>query len=147
MDKFMEIMRMVFIDAAKSTASTVLKLSKIVIPVIFAITLIKMTGVLEIISDVFAPVMQIFNLPGDASVPMILGAFVNIYAALSAIEMLDLSGNQVTTIAIMILIAHSLLLETAVIATIGVKRKTQLFVRISLAITVGIIVSLLLRWF
>ncbi len=131
----------IFFNAFKSTYETVIKLSKIVIPVVFAITLIKSVGILSYISKLFEPFMQIFNLPGQASLPIILGGTVNLYAAISAIETLNLSSSQITTVAIMLLIAHSLVLETAVITTIGVKKRIQLILRISVAVIVGIIVG------
>lgn len=137
----MKTLKTIFINATKSTASTIFRLSKIVVPVIFALTLIKTLGILTYIADLFNPFMQIFNLPGEASLPLILGFVVNLYAAIGAIETLELTSSQITTIAIILLIAHSLLLETAVITTIGVKKKTQLFLRLGTAITVGIIVG------
>ncbi len=134
----------VFYETFKSTFQTIIKLSKIMVPVIFLITLIKMTGILEIIAQFFEPVMQIFNLPGEATLPLILGFVVNLYAAISAMETLDLNSMQITTISIMLLISHSLLVETAVIASLNVKKSLQVTVRIGLAIIVGIIVSLML---
>lgn len=144
MQKIFEVFKIVIKKASLNTLSTVWRLTKIIVPVTFFITFIKMTGILDIISNLFAPLMQIFNLPGDASLPLILGAFVNLYGAIGAIESLELSGNQITTIAIMLLIAHSLILETAVISTIGVKRKTQTILRVCVAIIAGLIVSLIL---
>ncbi len=134
----------IFYETFKSTAQTILKLAKIMIPVIFIVTLIKMTGILEVIAGLFEPAMKIFNLPGEATLPLILGAVVNLYAAISAIETLDLTPNQITTISIMLLIAHSLLVETAVIASLGVKKITQLSIRTGIAIVVGIIISIIL---
>ncbi len=134
----------IIVNAVKSTMSTVLKLSKIVVPVVFAITLIKTVGILNYISEFFAPFMQIFNLPGEASLPIILGGTVNLYAAITAIETLTLTKAQITTIAIMLLIAHSLVLETAVITSIGVKKRTQLILRITTAIIIGLVVGNLL---
>lgn len=133
-------------ETFKSTYQTILKLAKIMVPVIFLVTFIKMTGVLELVAGFFAPIMQIFNLPGEATLPLILGFIVNLYAAISAIETLDLTSTQITTISIMLLISHSLLVETAVISSLGVKKSSQVIVRISLALLVGVVVSLLLGW-
>ncbi len=132
----------IFYEAFKNTFKTIIKLTKIVVPVIFIVTLIKMTGILFYVAKFFEPVMSIFNLPGEATLPLILGGVVNLYAAISAIEALDLTGPQITTISIMLLIAHSLLVETAVISSLGIKKGTQVFIRISIAIIVGVIVSL-----
>lgn len=140
----MEKIKVIFIKAFKSTASTILKLAKIVIPVVFVLTFINMIGVIDYISNIFAPFMQIFNLPGEASVPIILGGIVNLYAAISAIETMNLDSAQITTISIMLLIAHSLILETAVIATLKVKKTTQLSLRIGVSIIVGIIIGAIL---
>lgn len=134
----------IFYETFKSTFHTILKLAKIIIPITFLITFLKMIGILEVLASLFEPLMKIFNLPGEATLPLILGATVNLYAAISAIETLDLTSIQITTISIMLLIAHSLLVETAVISSLGVKKITQIVIRVGLAIVVGIIVSLVL---
>lgn len=138
--------RNIFYEAFKNTFQTVLKLAKIIVPVTFFVTFIKMTGTLELIAKFFEPFVAIFNLPGEATLPLILGGIVNLYAGIGAMETLDLTSSQITTISIMMLIAHSLLVETAVISSIGVKKQTQIIIRIGLAIIVGILVSLFMGW-
>ncbi len=124
--------------AIRNTIKTVLTLLKIVIPVILFVTLIDMTGILNYISKLFEPVMQLFGLPGEASLSLILGNVVNLYAAISVMTTLNLTSVQVTTLAIMLLFSHSLILETSILASIGVKRHTQLLVRITTMLGIGV---------
>ncbi|MFV0498723.1 MAG: nucleoside recognition domain-containing protein [Bacilli bacterium] len=129
----------------KNTVLTTIKLAKILIPVVFLVTFIKMTGTLQVIAHHLEPLVKIFNLPGEASLPLILGGIVNLYAGISSIETLELTNNQITTIAIMMLIAHSLLVETAVISSLGVKKTVPILIRIVIAIFTGLLVSLIVR--
>lgn len=142
----MIIIRNILYETFKNTVQTVLKLAKIIVPVIFFTTLIKMTGILEVIAKFFEPLVTIFDLPGEATLPLLLGGIVNLYAGIGAMDTLDLNSSQITTISIMMLIAHSLLVETAVISSIGVKKKTQMIIRIGLALIVGFLVSVLMGW-
>ncbi len=140
----MKIIKEILKNSTISTVKTLKILVKVIIPVIFIITFIDMTGVLSKFSTWLDPVMKIFNLPGEASLALILGNVVNLYAAISVIVTLDLSSSQITTIAIMLLFSHSLVLETSIIAAIGVKRSTQLAIRILTMILIGITIGLLI---
>ncbi len=140
----MDKLKKIFKTSLKNTVKTVILLTKIVVPVILFVTLIDMTGILNYISAGFAPIMKIFGLPGEASLSLILGNVVNLYAAISVISTMDLTSAQITTIAIMLLFSHSLILETSIIASIGVKRSTQLIIRIISMIVIGILLGFII---
>lgn len=97
------------------------ELTQVVVPVYVLVTILKYTPVLPWISRHMAPVMHLVGLPGEASVSLVLGYLVNIYAAIGAMTPLNLSVKQITIISAMILLAHSLPLETAVNKKTGVR--------------------------
>lgn len=113
------------------------ELAKVVIPVYFIITFLKYTPVLPWISDCMAPVMCLMGLPGEASVPLVMGYTLNIYASIGAVLPLGLNTKQITIISVMILMAHSLPIETAVNKKTGVRVRLLLLVRFSLSFAVG----------
>lgn len=91
-----------------------LKLMVVVAPVYTFVTIIKYTPLLATFARLMAPFMRFFRLPGEAAMALILGNFINIYAALGAITALKINGAQFTVLSLMILISHSQILETAV---------------------------------
>lgn len=119
-------------------------LVKIIVPVYFFVTALKYTGILEWISTALSPLMSIFGLPGEASLVLVLGNFVNIYAALGVVVSITLLPKQITIIAIMLSFSHSLFVETAVAKKTGVSVIIILFIRISLAIISGILLNIIL---
>ncbi|MCF6465705.1 nucleoside recognition domain-containing protein [Clostridium sp. Cult2] len=123
---------------------TVWKLAKIVVPVYFFVTFLGFTPILNKISNFFEPVMKIIGLPGEASLPLVLGNFINLYAGLGAMASLSLTPKQATILAIMLSFSHSLFLETAVAKKVGVSPSVAVLIRIILALLSGITFNLIL---
>ncbi len=115
------------------------ELSKAVIPVYFIVTILKHTPALNWISDLMIPLMKIVGLPGEASIVLVLGYLVNIYAALGAILSFNLTVKELTIIAAMLLVAHSLPVETAINKKTGVKITSLVLVRVVGSFLMGIL--------
>jgi len=131
-------------NGLKNGLNTTLLLAKIIVPVYIFITILEKTGILQILSNFLAPVMSIFGLPGEASLVLVFGNMVNIFAAIGALVNLSLTGKEITIIAVMLSFSHSLFTETAVAKKTGVSVSVVLLVRFSLAIISGIILNLVL---
>jgi len=121
---------------------TVWILSKVIIPVYLVVTILKHTAVLDYIAVVFRPFMQVFGLPGEAAIVLVLGGLINIYAAIGAIMSLALTTKQITILAVMISFAHNLLVETAVSTRVGVSGRLIVGFRIALAMVGGVIINI-----
>jgi spore maturation protein SpmB len=119
-------------------------LAKIVIPVFFAVTFLKYTPVLPFISRHMAGIMQVVGLPGEAALPLLLGYFLNIYAAIGALLPLSLSYKQITIMAAMLMLAHSLPMELAINKKTGVKVKGLLLIRLVLSVASGVLINWLM---
>ncbi|WP_312700233.1 nucleoside recognition domain-containing protein [Sedimentibacter sp.] len=117
--------------------TTLLELLKILVPVYAGVQILALTGFLSVIAKVFEPIMSIFGLPGEASLILILSYFSGQYAALGGLAALDLSGFQITTIAIMCAIAHSLITESAVVKKLGVSTIASISVRLFFSTLMG----------
>ena len=84
------------------------------VPVYSLVFLLKRLGVLEGVAHLCQPYMAFVGLPGEASLPLILGNLVNLYAAIGAIAGLSLGAKEITIVALMLLFSHSQVLEGAV---------------------------------
>ena len=104
-----------------------------IFPITLIVAFLQHTPVLPWVIEMIAPFMSIFGLSGDAAIPLVLGNFLNLYAAIGAILTLDLTVKEVFTIAVMFRF-HSMLIETSVAIKAGVKLWIVLLVRYGLAV-------------
>jgi hypothetical protein len=91
--------------------------------------------------------MGIFGLPGESALGLIAGYFVNLYAAIAVVAPLNLSAKEITIIALMLGISHSLPIETAVTKKTGVNAWLMLAVRILFSLLSGVILNSLWKLF
>ncbi len=129
---------------ALTGVKTTWQLSKIIVPVYFAVTFLKYTPFIELISRQFAPVMGFFGLPGEAAVALALGVFVNLYAAVGAMLPLSLSIKEISVISIMLSFCHNLPVETAISKKLGLSGFKVIAVRAGLAVISGLAFNLVL---
>lgn len=127
----------------RKAVQTTLLMAKIIIPVTFVIVALNKIGLIGQLADLLAPLLKVFGLPGEAALPLFLGFFVNIYAAIGAISVLSLTGWQITIIAVMILTCHSLLMETPVLKLSGLHPGAAVLVRFGSALVLGLVLHLL----
>ncbi len=123
---------------------TLWRLTKIVVPVYFFVTFLKMTPVLESLSNWFEPLMKLIGLPGEASLVLVLGNAINLYAGIGAIASLSLTVKQVTILAVMLSFSHSLFLESAVAKKTGVSLVMVVSIRLILAVLSGLVLNIIL---
>lgn len=121
-----------------------LELSRILVPIYFIVTFLKHTPIIDWISTLFAPLMGLFGLPGEAAIVLVMGNVVNLYAAIGAMASLALSIKEITILAIMLSFCHSLLVETVLAKKIGLSAVKVIAVRVALAVVSGIAFNLFL---
>jgi hypothetical protein len=112
-------------------------LFRVSVPMFIVMDLLRRLGVIEAIGAACAPFMAAFRLPGEAAIPVLLGTLVNVYTATAALGSLGLSGGQVTTLGLMLGMAHSLVVETAVLKTVGARVLRLLVYRLVMSLLVG----------
>jgi len=128
----------------KNSVEVILALGKVIVPVTFLVTFLDHSGWLKTIASYAKPLMEIFGLPGESAIVLVIGGLTNVYGAVGAILNMELTQAQITILAVMITISHSLPSETAVVAKAGAKAQWVLFARIFAALLFGFLVSLLL---
>lgn len=117
---------------------------RITIPTFVVMDFLKRLGVIDRIGEACAPVMTLFRLPGEAAIPVLLALALNVFTATAALGSLGLSGGQVTTLALMVGMAHTLVIETAVLKSAGARAWRLLVYRLLMALLVGLVASRLL---
>jgi hypothetical protein len=137
----------IFID----TGSTYLFLLKIMIPISIIVKILEYIGAIEIIGQNLTPVMGIVGLPGDFGLVIATAMIANIYGALIVFFQLSLVNTytvaQVTILACIMLIAHTLPVEARIAQKAGVRLWFTVSFRIISAFVFGIILNLIFTQF
>ncbi|HEX3007711.1 MAG TPA: nucleoside recognition domain-containing protein [Bacteroidales bacterium] len=130
--------------AMKPSFKTILWLLKIMIPVSLGVKVLEYVGFLQWLAELIKPVVAVWGLPGESALVILSGALLNIYSAIAIIDSLDFTIREITIMSIMVLIAHNLIIETAVQKKTGSSPVSMLLVRLISAIVAGFIFNLLL---
>ena len=118
---------------------------KVLIPISIAMKILAELDWIRYLALPLEPVMQLTGLPADLGIAWATGIMVNFYSALIVFISLlpglpSLTTEQVTTLAVMMLIAHSIPAEGRIAAQCGVSFIGQAVIRLVVAIIGGVIV-------
>jgi len=93
---------------------------RILIPVSLFTALLAWTGWLGYLDFILQPMMNIISLPAMATLPLLIGMLTGIYGGIAAMSVLPFSQDQMTLMAIFLLIAHNLIQEGVIQAKSGI---------------------------
>ena len=134
-----------FLRVTKDSFEAFYELAKILLPVIILVKIGVELGLIEKLSNILAPVMSVVGLSGEMGIVWATSILTNIYAGLIAISSLSSTSHidvgQFTIICTMVLIAHSIPIETVIARKCGVKSWFIVFIRIFLAFLSGFILK------
>jgi len=137
------MIRKILWGTCKDATSTTLMLLKIMIPVSIIVKLFEMTGLITVIGTHISPVMQLVGLPGETGLVWATAMITNIYGGLLVFitlsSQMTFTVAQVTVLATMILVAHSLPIEVTIARKAGVRIWFSVLLRIGCAFVFGMI--------
>ena len=116
---------------------------KIVVPISLLTTLLAWSGWLYKIDYILEPVMEVIGLPPVAALPLIIGVLAGPYGAIAAMASLPLTVDQMTLIAIFMLISHSMIQEGIIQSKSGLPFLKATLIRLAASIATVMVVS----WF
>ena len=109
------------------------------VPLYAGMALLEGSPALRLAGRVFAPVMGVFGLPGEAAFAFVAAFVLNLYAAIAIIVPLQLTPFQVTQCGVMMGIAHNLIVEGGVLATTGARGWVLTLCRLVIACAAGLL--------
>ncbi|MCJ7570604.1 MAG: hypothetical protein MUO82_01835 [Candidatus Thermoplasmatota archaeon] len=137
----------VFVNACKTSFT----LFKIIIPVSIIVKILSELGLIEVIGNGLSPVMGLVGLPGDFGIVWATTMLTNIYGGMIAFFHLSLTNiysvAQVTVLATMMLIAHTLPVEVRIAQKAGVRAWFTILLRVGCAFIIGVLLSLIFTKF
>lgn len=141
-------MQLVFQRILGSTASALPKarktiwwLLKIILPISLLVSLLQHFGIIAWVSGYLTPLFSIIGLPGESAIVFITSIFLSLYAPIAIIATLPLDMREITILALMCLISHNMIIESAVQKKTG----SSYFIMFSLRIVVSFIAAYLLN--
>jgi len=137
--------------ALKDTGSTYWFLLKIMIPISIIVKVLDYYGLIETIGQALNPAMGVVGLPGEFGLVVATAMLVNIYGAAIVLFTLSLTYTytvaEVSILACMMLIAHTLPIEARIAQKAGVRLWFTLSFRIILAFVFGFILHIIFSTF
>jgi spore maturation protein SpmB len=117
---------------------------KILVPISLLTALLAWSGWIEKGRFIIQPVMDWLSLPAVASLPLLIGMLTGIYGGIAAMVVLPLSTEQMTLIAIFLLMAHNLIQEGVIQGKSGLNPvKATVFRLICATLTVMVVAAFL----
>jgi Fe2+ transport system protein B len=120
------------------------EMSVAMVPAYFFALLLEEVGAISALSTLAEPLMGWLGLPGSAALPIILGCLLNLYAAIGAMSALALTPEQITVLAVLLLISHNLIVEGAVVQKAGMNGVAFSLLRLVAGFSAGAVVNLLM---
>lgn len=118
---------------------------QIIIPISFLTSLLSYSGWMDRIDFFLQPVMSLLNLPSMAALPILVGMLTGIYGGIASMVMLPLTSEQMTLIAVFILISHNLVQEGIIQAKSGIHPLKATLFRLTASVIAVIIVTRFLK--
>lgn len=128
----------------RKAGKTIWWLLKIIIPVSLAVSLLQYWGVIAYLAKFLSPAFSHLGLPGESAIVFISSIFLPLYGPIAIITTLPLDIREITILAIMCLISHNLIVETAIQKKTGSSPYIMFSVRIVTSLIAAYILNLLL---
>ena len=103
---------------------------KILVPISFVTTLLVYSGWIGKMDFLLEPGMELLGLPPHAALPLVVGLLTGIYGGIAAMTPLPLTMNEMTLIAVFLLISHNLIQESYVQGKTGLNPLAATVVRL-----------------
>ena len=116
---------------------------KILVPISLLTSLLAWSGWINRLDLILEPVMGVIGLPPVAALPLIAGLLTGPYGAIAAMAPLPLTVDQMTLLAIFLLISHNLIQESFIQSKSGLPFLKATLFRLVASITMVMVVS----WF
>ena len=131
-------------NALPNAFKTIWWLLKLILPISLLVSLLQYSGFIALIAQYLAPAFSLIGLPGESAIVFISSMFIPLYGSIAIISTLSLDMREITILALMCLITHNLVVETAIQKKTGSSGVTMLLLRIFSSFIAAVILNSLL---
>lgn len=148
---FFEIKNTV-IDCLRNGHHVALGIFRFLIPILLVVKLLEVSGLIPWLSMPMRPMMDMLGLPAEISLAWLPCMLVSIFSGLMVLVSLiphlpELTIAQMTVFGLLVLIAHSLILEVRIAGQCGVSMPFQFCLRLGSALLAAFLLHLVLDGF
>jgi len=120
---------------------------KLVIPIYILADILYYYNILSYVSFLVEPFTSFLGLPPEASLAIISGMFLNLYAAVAFAAPLNISVEQWSVLAVFLGICHSLIVESSIMKKLGISNLFSYSLRFFVGLIAGYATYLLPKSF
>lgn len=127
-----------------------LELAIVMIPIMILVRIAEAYGLVDAMGPTLEPIMGLMGLPPETGIVWVSALLVGIYAGFGALPVLagvEMSMAQISILASIMLIAHALPIEQAIVKRTGVTFIGTVLLRFFGAVVYGMIVYWVCDWF
>lgn len=135
-------------ESLRSAVTSGLLILKFVVPLYILADILLYFDLLRHLGFLFAPLTSLLDLPPEAAVSLAGGVFLNIYAGIAFAAPLGLTPYQWTVLAVFLGVCHSMVVESAIMAKLGIATLYSVLLRtIGACLTVLPVLWMPASWF
>ncbi len=135
-------------DSFNSALKSAWIIIKLVIPIYILADILFYYNTLSYVAFLVEPFTSLLNLPAEASLAIISGIFLNLYAAVAFAAPLDMTPHQWSILAVFLGVCHSLVVESVIMKKIGISNTYSYSLRFFGGLVLGIVTALMpSSWF
>jgi spore maturation protein SpmB len=136
--------RDIFVSGVIDGTRMALRILLIMIPVSLAVAVLQWLGWLAAAAEWIAPGFALVGVRGEGALVFLSGALLNCYSAIAVIVTIPFTGREITILALMVLVSHNLLVETAIQKKIGTPIFATLLLRLAASLALGVLLNCLM---
>ena len=140
-------MKKIILKIALDIKEICIPLYKILIPFVFIVKLLEISGAIEFTAKILEPLMSFVGLTPELGLVFVTAFLINIYAALvlfvNILPGIDVSVAEITILTTMILVAHNLPIECTICKAAGISVIYTASLRLISAFVLGFILKLI----
>lgn len=137
--KIMWDLKQVIVRGMKSALMVMKDIAPLMFVIYFGMEILNRTGWIYYIADIFAPVMGLCGLPGEAAIVFLVGLTNGIYGAVAAFMTIQLTPWQINILGMMVLISHNVFSEGGILHKSGMPYLFMLSSKLGFAFLFGIV--------
>lgn len=143
-NKIAERVKKATVQAFSPALKTALWVIKLTIPITLGIAVLRHLGVVAFLADLLAPLFRFVGLSGESALAFITAAVGNIYSGVAVMATIGVDFRSAVILAVMSLICHNLIIETAIQTKAGASPWRMAALRIGMAFVAGFGLNLIL---
>ncbi|MFZ4455736.1 MAG: nucleoside recognition domain-containing protein [Bacteroidales bacterium] len=116
-------------------------LLKMILPISLTVRLLDYYGILSFLAQYLTPVFQHIGLSGNTAIVFLTSMFLPLYAPIAIVTSMAITMREATILALMCLVSHNLLVETAIQKSTGSSFIKMFVMRVSMSFVIAFVLN------